>query len=62
MAQLACRDLGMNCDAVITGKTVDEVKQKAMQHAREVHADVLKKMSSPAQMADMEKMIISKIK
>jgi len=60
--QLACRDLGMDCDFVATGNTVDEVKRKAMAHALEKHADVLKSMSSPAQMAAMEKQIESVIK
>ena len=58
--QLECRDLGMDCDFVATGSTVDEVK--AMAHAQIVHADILKTMSSPAQMAAMEKQMESVIK
>ena len=45
-----------------TGSTVDEVKTKAMAHAQIVHADILKTMSSPAQMAAMEKQMESVIK
>ena len=60
--QLACRDLGMDCDFVATGSTVDEVKTKAMTHAQAVHTDVLKTMSSPAQMAAMQKQMESVIK
>jgi len=32
--QFACRDMGMDCDFVATGSTVDEVKAKAMAHAQ----------------------------
>ena len=52
----------MDCDAVIAGSTVDEVAQKAMQHAQDVHPDLLKTMSTPAQMADMQKLVLSKIR
>jgi predicted small metal-binding protein len=60
--QFACRDMGMDCNFVATGSTVEEVKQKAMAHAQVVHADVLKTMSTPAQMAQMEKQLESVIK
>ncbi|MGA2112616.1 MAG: DUF1059 domain-containing protein [Anaerolineales bacterium] len=62
MAELACRDLGMNCDAVIRGSTVEEVKRKAMDHARSVHAKELASMSSPEQMAQMVRLIDQKMK
>jgi len=54
--------MGMECSAVITGGTVEEVKRKALEHAQAVHADVLKAMSSPEQMAEMGKLMESKIK
>jgi len=54
--------MGMDCDFVATGKTVAEVKQKAMAHAQVVHADMLKTLSTPAQMAQMEKQLESVIK
>ena len=60
--QFACRDMGMDCDFKATGKTVEEVKQKAMAHAQVVHADLLKTMSTPAQKAQMEKQLESVIK
>ncbi len=34
---LRCRDMGMNCDAVITGATDEEVLKKAAEHAATVH-------------------------
>ena len=62
MYTVVCRDLGMDCDYVVTGNTADEVKGGAMKHAGEVHADLLRTMSSPAQMAEMQKLIESKIR
>jgi predicted small metal-binding protein len=34
---LKCRDLGVGCDWVGRGATVDEVMQKAAEHARKDH-------------------------
>lgn len=62
MYTLACRDLGMDCDHLIQADTKEEVKQAAFAHAGEIHADVLQSMNTPEQMADMEKLIMSKIK
>jgi predicted small metal-binding protein len=62
MPKLECRDMGMDCSFVVIGNTVAEVKRKAMQHAQEVHADVLKTITTPEQMAEMEKLMESKIK
>lgn len=53
---------GMDCDQVITGGTVEEVAQKAMAHAQEKHADVLKTMTSPVQMAQMQQQLQAAIK
>ncbi len=66
MFQLACKDLGMTnldpkVDHVITGNTVEEVMKKATEHAKAHHAETLKTMSSPEQVAAMEKMMKSKI-
>ena len=62
MKTFKCRELGMDCDFVATGNTVEEVKQKAFDHAGKVHADMLKTMSTPQQMAEMEKQVVSVIK
>lgn len=35
--KLACRDAGMDCNEVITGKNDDEVMQKAGEHAKKAH-------------------------
>jgi len=60
--KFACRDMGMDCNFVAEGKTVEEVKQKAMAHAQQKHADLLKAMSSPAQMVEMERQLTAAIK
>ena len=62
MQQFKCRDMGIKCDFVATGQTAQEVIQKAMAHAQEKHADVLKTMTSPEQMAQMQKQMQSVIK
>jgi predicted small metal-binding protein len=63
MKQFACKDLGMDCDFVATGNTVDEVKKKVMEHAQARHADTLKKMTAtPEQKAEFEKTVVSKIR
>ena len=35
--KLACKDVGLECDAVIQGETEDEVMQKAAAHAAKDH-------------------------
>jgi len=62
MYKFACKDMGMKCDFTTTGNSVEEVAKKAMAHAQQVHADVLKSMASPAQMAQMEQSLKGAIK
>ncbi len=61
MYKFACKDLGLDCSFQTTGATIEEVKNKAMAHARVTHADMLSKLS-PKQMADMDVTMTSKIK
>lgn len=37
MKVLACRDVGVDCDYKVRGRTVDEVLQKASDHAKREH-------------------------
>jgi predicted small metal-binding protein len=60
MLKFACKDVGLDCDFVATGATVEEVKQKAFAHAGVVHADVLKGMSQEA-LAQLTSTVESKI-
>jgi len=61
MLELKCRDLGMDCNALIKGSTMQEVKQRSMEHANKIHAAQLKSMT-PAQLAGMDKLIETKTK
>jgi predicted small metal-binding protein len=58
MLKFACKDLGMDCSFTATGATVDEVKQKAMAHAKSVHKDMLAKMT-PKELAELTQNIVS---
>ncbi len=49
MLKFACRDLGVDCNFVATGESVEEVKKQAFEHAGVVHADMLKAMSEDEQ-------------
>lgn len=50
---LRCRDMGMDCAAVITGATDDEVMKKAGEHAASVH----KMQATPEMAAKMRPLI-----
>jgi predicted small metal-binding protein len=45
MFRYGCRDLGVDCDYVVTDTTFLEVKEKVFAHAGVVHADMLKGMT-----------------
>lgn len=45
MKKLACRDLGTDCDNVEHGETSEEVKQKMMEHAKEVHPEKVENLT-----------------
>jgi predicted small metal-binding protein len=61
MFRFADRDLGMDCDFVVTGDSLEDVKGKAMAHAKEKHGDVLGSLSAE-QMAAMDKQLSAAIK
>jgi predicted small metal-binding protein len=61
MLKFACKDMGLDCDFVATGTTVDEVKTKAFAHAGVVHADMLKGMNKD-ELAKMTNAVEEKIK
>ncbi|MBI2171053.1 MAG: DUF1059 domain-containing protein [Chloroflexi bacterium] len=52
---LRCRDMGMDCAAVITGATDEEVLQKAAAHATTVH----KMQATPEMAAQMKRLIMA---
>ncbi len=61
MLKFACKDVGVDCDFVATGATVEEVKNKAFAHASVAHADLLKGLNE-AQMAEMTRAVEASIK
>lgn len=44
--EMNCRDLGFDCDGVVTGETREDVVSQAVAHAQTVHA------MSPEQVGD----------
>ncbi len=61
MMKFACKDVGVNCDFVVTGTTAQEVKDKAMAHASVAHADLMKNMTKE-QLEQMTKSVEASIK
>lgn len=61
MLKFACKDTGVDCDFVATGKTVEEIKEKAFAHAGVVHAEILNSMTDE-QKADLAKTLEANIK
>jgi predicted small metal-binding protein len=45
MEKFACKNLGIDCDFVVTGATKEEVMKKAMEHGGTAHADLMKGMT-----------------
>ena len=46
MKKLACHDVGLDCNFVVEGASEEEVFNKAIQHAYEVHAIKPEEMTS----------------
>ena len=61
MLKFACKDTGVDCDFVATGKTVEEIMEKAFAHAGVVHAEILNSMTDE-QKADLAKTLEANIK
>ena len=45
--QIACRDLGMDCDYVASGATMDELMADGGKHGKEVHGFTDEQMQDP---------------
>jgi predicted small metal-binding protein len=61
MLKYACKDVGVDCDFVVTGATAEEVKEKVFAHAGVVHADMLKAMNKE-ELAQLTKVVEANIK
>lgn len=56
MKEFACKNLGIDCDFVVSGETKEEVLQKAMAHGGTVHADLMDGMSEEESEAFAQKL------
>jgi predicted small metal-binding protein len=54
LIKYTCKDMGLNCSFKVTGETIEEVTQKALEHVREMHANEFNSMSSPLEIEQME--------
>ncbi len=61
MMKFACKDVGLDCNFVATGKTTEEVKEKVMAHASVVHAEMMKNMTKE-QLEQLDKSVNASIK
>ena len=61
MYKYACRDLGVDCEYVVSAASAEEVKEKVFAHAGVVHADMLKAMSKE-ELAQMTNAVEANIK
>lgn len=61
MKTLSCEDMGMSDGFVAKGETEDEVLDKMMMHAKEMHKDMMEGKSDE-EMMEMKKMMKEKMK
>ncbi len=60
MFKFACKDVGVDCTFVATGKSVEDVKKEAFAHAAVAHADIMNSLTE-AQKAELTKNVIAHI-
>jgi predicted small metal-binding protein len=46
--ELHCRDVGFDCDAVVTAEDDDEILRQAADHAKKVHAMTDEEVDDPS--------------
>ncbi|WP_202619291.1 DUF1059 domain-containing protein [Ornithinimicrobium cavernae] len=46
--EMNCRDLGFDCDGVVTGESSEDVLSQAAAHAQSVHAMTPEQVSDPS--------------
>ncbi|OGI26726.1 MAG: hypothetical protein A2359_03570 [Candidatus Moranbacteria bacterium RIFOXYB1_FULL_43_19] len=61
MKTLSCQDMGMSDNFVAKGATEEEVMDKMMMHAKEMHKDMMEGKSDE-EMMEMKKMMKEKMK
>lgn len=55
LIKYSCKGMGLNCPFTVTGETLDDVTDKALEHVREKHSDDFNFIQSPAQIKEMQK-------
>lgn len=55
LIKYSCERMGLNCPFMLTGETLEEVTQKALEHVREIHANDFNSIHTPAEVEQMEK-------
>lgn len=58
--QGACRDVGMDCDFVAEGQTIEEVMAQAARHGKETHGYTDEQLQDP-KMVERMKAVIKKV-
>lgn len=54
LIQYSCKDMGLKCYFMVTGQTVEEVTQKALEHILENHTADFNVIKTPEQIKSME--------
>ncbi|SOC52191.1 DUF1059 domain-containing protein [Ornithinimicrobium cerasi] len=57
MKELRCRDVGFDCEGVVTGQTEDDVLRQAAAHAREAHGLSAEQVDDPGFASQVEPLI-----
>lgn len=66
MMELSCRSLGIDCDYVAKGETLDELMKDGMEHAKTAHPEKYAEMMNMTEeerqkmMAEMQAKVITK--
>jgi predicted small metal-binding protein len=55
--ELHCRDLGFDCDAVVTGESDDAIVAQVVEHAKAVHGMTDEQLGDPAMQQQVQDQI-----
>ncbi len=55
--ELHCRDLGFDCDAVVTGESEDAIVEQVVAHAKAVHGMTDEQLGDPAMQRQVHEQI-----
>ncbi len=53
MKVIACRDFGLDCNAVMKGRNLDEVVDAAIKHGVAMHKQNLRQLQTPEKRAEI---------